>query len=438
MVAWRVLGTLGAVLVAAQTVAAQTVPLAETVRPGDCFRVRLDMSLNGEMHVWKEGEKINLPLEATAAHEYTERALAAGQLVDRAARLYDTAKAVIKVNGAGAERTLRPERRLLVAQHCQEGGVVFSTAGALRREEVDLTQHFDTLSVPGLLPGKEAAVGDTWKVADAAAVGLCGFDALAEQTLTCKLEGVADGQAVVSVKGPATGIEDGAQVKLTVDATARFDLQAKRVVAVEWTQQEEHDMGPVNPAATVKTTWKLRRSAVEQPDGLKDTALVSVPDAPEPPAALLAVEFDEPKGRFGMRHGRDWHMVSQTDEHVVFRLLERGELVAQVTLTPWTAAAAGQHQSPEDFTKQVNATPGWEPDKELQAGELPGGGRWVYRQSVLGRLDGAEVLQNFYLVAAPGGQQVAVTFTLSPKQADRLGTRDAEFVSALEVPAAKK
>ena len=64
MVAWRVLATLAAVLVAAQTVAAQAVPLAETVRPGDCCRVRLDMTLRGEMHVHKDAGQTSLPWAA--------------------------------------------------------------------------------------------------------------------------------------------------------------------------------------------------------------------------------------------------------------------------------------------------------------------------------------------------------------------------------------
>ena len=38
----------------------------------------------------------------------------------------------------------------------------------------------------------------------------------------------------------------------------------------------------------------------------------------------------------------------------------------------------------------MNATPGWEPERELQGNEVPaeGEGRWIYRVSVQGRLDG--------------------------------------------------
>ena len=60
-------------------------------------------------------------------------------------------------------------------------------------------------------------------------------------------------------------------------------------------------------------------------------------------------------------------------------------------------------------------------------------GRWVYRLSALGQLDGVPVLQNFYLVASPSGEQAVVAFSLNPKQADKLGARDLSFVGSLEV-----
>ena len=117
------------------------------------------------------------------------------------------------------------------------------------------------------------------------------------------------------------------------------------------------------------------------------------------------------------------------------RLMDRGDFVAQVTLTPWTKAENGKHLAPEDFRQAMADTPGWELEDELQAEEVPAeGGYWVYRISALGDLDGAKVMQNFYLVAGPDGQQLVLAFTLPPKQADRLGTRDLSMAASLAFP----
>ena len=51
-------------------------------------------------------------------------------------------------------------------------------AGCLTREELDVTDHFDTLAVTGMLPTKEVAIGETWKLGNVAAQALCHFQGL--------------------------------------------------------------------------------------------------------------------------------------------------------------------------------------------------------------------------------------------------------------------
>jgi hypothetical protein len=438
MVAWRVLGALGCVLAAAPAARPQSVDLGEAVKPGDCFRVRLRLAVKGDLLVLKEGTRLPLPLEVAAAHDYSERVLSAGGPgADKVARLYGAASSSVKIGGAKSERSLRPERRLCVAQRFKDQPLTYSPAGALTRDELDLTTHLDTPALPGLLPGKAVAVGGTWRPADAAVLAVCGFEALSKHDLAGKLESVKDGVAVFSVKGPVEGIDAGAIVKLTVEATGKFDVAGKRIVGLEWGQKDERDQGPVSPAWATQTTWAVERSATPTAAGLEDVALVSIPPSFEPPASMVQLDFREPGGHYALLHERDWHHVAQTGEHGVFRLMDRGDFVAQATVTVWTKADKGGHLSPEQFKAALAKTPGWEPENELQAGEIKAEGRYAYRLSVLGKLDGVAVLQNFYLVATPDGEQVVVTFTLTPKQADKLGARDLAFVAALEIPAPK-
>jgi hypothetical protein len=429
------------VLTAIPSAFAQTYSLAEPVHTGDCFHVRLEMTLKGQLHIQKDGTSSSLPLEAVGSHDLDERILAVGAagLPEKSARRYQSAKVIIKVASERTERTLRPERSLLVAQHTKDQAIVYCPAGGLRRNELELTsEHFDTLAISGVLPGKDVQVGDTWKLTNSVAQALCNFEGLSEQTLTGKLESVKDGTAVISVSGTAAGIDDGAMVKLSVEATGRFDVTAKRLVALEWKQKDERQQGPVSPASTVETTTKVERKTIDQPDSLSDVALVSVPDK-EPPSAMLNLECADSKGRFELMHPREWQPVSHTAEHLVLRLVERGDFIAQATITPWKSAAKGEHLSPEAFKEAMNATPGWEPERELQANEVPmeGDGHWCYRVSVQGQLDGVAVVQNFYLVAAPGGEQVVVAVTMTPKQADKLGARDLTLVSSLVILSSK-
>lgn len=428
-------------LAAAPSTFAQTCALAEMARAGDCFHVQLEMTLKGEIRIQRESGPGSLPLQAAGSHSFDERILAtvSNGLPEKSARRYETAKAVIQVANERSERTLRPERSLLVAQRSKDQALIYCPAGGLRRSELELTaESFDTLCLPGVLAGKEVAVGDSWKLSNGVAQALCGFEGLTEQTLTGKLESVANGTAIFTVSGTASGIDQGAMVKIGVEATGKFDVAAKRLVSLEWRQKDDRQQGPVSPASIVETTTKIERKPISQPDTLSDVALVSVPDK-DPPSAMLNLECSDPKGRYELMHPREWQTVSQTDDHLVLRLVERGDLVAQATITPWKSADKGKHLSPEAFKDAMNATPGWEPQRELQAGEVPteGEGRWAYRVSVQGQLDGMAVVQNFYLVAAPGGEQIVVAVTMTPKQADKLGARDLTLVGSLELTPAK-
>jgi hypothetical protein len=441
MAAWRIVGVSFLILAAVRPAIAQSYSLAETAQAGDCFRIQLDMKLTGEMHVHKDGKLLPLKMEASAVHEFPERVLnvTAKGMPEKVARVYEKAQAVTRVDGNPSSETLRVDRRLIVAQRHSEQLLVYSPAGPLTRDELALTaEHFDTLALTGLLPSQKVAVGDTWKVANAVAQSLCNFEGLTIQDLVCKLEEVKDQVARVSVKGTATGIDLGALVKLNINATYQFDLQAQRLTQLEWKQQDDRNQGPVNPASKVEAVTKLTRKAIEQPPVLSNVALVSVPEGFDVPAPLQQVEHRDAKRRFQLLYPRDWQTVSHTDEHVVMRLMERGDFVAQVTITPWTPAGKGQHLTAEQFEAAMADTPGWQTDQVRESGEIAtDGGRWVYRISAQGKLDGIDVVQNFFLVAAPSGEQVVLAFTMTPKQAQRLGARDLALTGAIDFAKSK-
>ena len=98
-------------------------------------------------------------------------------------------------------------------------------------------------------------------------------------------------------------------------------------------------------------------------------------------------------------------------------------------------AEAGKHMDAKEFREQMLSSPGWQADDVLQEGELPNqsAGRYVYRLTARGEMDGVKVVQCFYLVAGPQGQQVVVAFTLKLTQVNKLGARDMVLVDGLEL-----
>ncbi len=262
--------------------------------------------------------------------------------------------------------------------------------------------------------------------------------ALISHELTAKLEEVSDGFATITVGGKATGIELGAMVKLTISARARYEILPKRLVQIDWTQKDERDQGPVSPASTVESTTVVKRAAIEQPKELSESALESVPRGFDPPAALTLVYHRDAHNRFDAAVSRDWHMVAQTDKHLVLRLVDKGELVAQVSLTPWSKADAGKHVSADDFKQVMASAPGWQLEEVLEAGEIPAdNGRWIYRISARGQMDDLKVVQTFFMVASANGDQVIAAFTMKPGQAAKIGNRDLTLVGSIGFPKKK-
>src|SRR5262249_53649060 len=151
-------------------------------------------------------------------------------------------------------------------------------------------------------------------------------------------ESVQDGVAVFTLSGTTTGIDTGALVTAKIEATGRYDQKAKRVVSLEWKQKDERGQGPASPAMATERTVTGTRQPIEQPDSLTDVALVSVPSDEKVPPPMLFLDYRDPQGRFSLLHGREWYITSETKEHMTLRLMDRGDFVAQVTITPWTNA----------------------------------------------------------------------------------------------------
>lgn len=427
--------TLCAAFALAAPVHAQAVDLTETPKAGDCSRYRVELSLSGQMIVTQEGGRQQIKMEAKARHRFAERTLAvADGLPLRSGRYYDDAVASSVIGGDKLDHTLSTDRKLIVAQRNPDGLSCFSPAGPLTRDELDLvSEHFDPHCLAGLLPGKGVSVGDTWAVANAAAQAAGLFDGLVKNNLTGKLVEVKDGVAAFAIEGSLEGIENGGKVTLTVSATGKYHLASKRVVELAWKQADDREQGPVNPASKLEAVVVLKREVLaEGPKELADGALAKASKG-DPPPLLTHLRYADPRGRYQFVYPRDWHVTGQTDAHLVLRLLDRGEFVAQATVTAWKKADPGKHAAAEEFKKAIAESPGWAPVKVIEDGESPtDGGRWLYRFVAEGRMEEVPVVQSFHLLAGPQGDQIVVTFAMKPEKAKGIGTRDLSLVNAIE------
>ncbi len=428
-------------LLVTNTLYAQGVNLTEAPLPDRCFRNELSMQLEGKITVKQDGKDVTFPHKAQARHVFMERVLEANDGVgDKTARQYATAESTITFdNNEPSKRSLRAERRFLVTQRMNGHAVTFSPSGVMTREEMELTEHFDTMAVSGLVPGKTIDVGKSWKIADRAVAALCELDGLTMHNLEGKLEAVKGNIAQIKIVGNVQGINLGAQVAMIINAKADFDIKAQRIVALEWVETDARHQGPVTPALSAEVTIKLTRTPIEEPEELNKIALVKVP-LKAPAAELTNIRHEDVKNGYTLHHSRSWHVVSPEDgPQLVLRHLERGEFLAQATITTWKKTDPKNVMALGDFADLMAKTPGWAEDKEVErkefkADERGKGHHAVYRVVASGSLDGVATVQHFYLIVSPQGEQRIVTFSVVPQHVQRLGARDLELIRELAFP----
>lgn len=422
-------------LLAAGPAFAQPVPLGESSKPGECSRYTIDLTLAGNLIVTQDGGRQPIKLEARARHVFAERTLTidAG-LPHRSARFYEVAGATAIVGGERVDHNLANDRRLVVAHRSVGGLFCYSPAGPVTRDELDLvTEHFNPQCLPGLLSGRDTNPNDTWPLDNPTAQAACQFDGLIKNGLTGKLTGVANGIATFTIEGTAEGIESGGKVAITVTATGTFDVAARQVTNLTWKQKDNREPSPVGPASQVEATITVKREALPaEPKELTDAALAVVPKG-EVPAALTHLRHADPKARYTVVYPRDWHVTGQTDSHLILRLLDRGEFVAQATVTAWKDLPPGRRVGADEFKKAVVQAPGWVAGKVLEEGEVPAGpNRWLYRVAAEGKIDDLPVVQHFYVLAGAQGEHVVVTCVMKPDKVRAVAGRDAALTTAIE------
>jgi hypothetical protein len=416
------------------------VRLAEEIKPGDCFRYDIGLSVTGKMKVDPAGKEDSLRLTAKARHQFVERVeVAAENGVGMTLRHYGNAAYESVVGADQTRRSLAADRRLIVAQRGVDGTLHYCPDGPLTRDELDLVaEHFDTLCLPGLLPNRDVKPGESWQIADDAVQAACLFHGLVKHDLAGRLLEVKDGSAIFAIEGTAEGVEHGAIVRVGIQARGKFDLTTKHLTALTWEQADERGSGPVNPPLEVKATVTVSRTPLtEEPGELDESTRKKVPADGKVPPSLLHLRYVDPAGRLQFDYTRDWFFVVQSQTHLVLRLVTNGEFIAQVTMTEWKKPQPGADftAAVREFKEATTKQPGWEAGKLLEEGLVPSPpGRRIYRLAMAGKQDGVPVFQAFHLIAGPNGEHWAATTLARAETAEKIGTRDAELVTAVVFP----
>ena len=435
-----VLGLVWAVLALVRP--AEPTALVEAARPGDTSRVTIELKADGTFRPSTPPgapEAKPMALKVATQLEFNERVIAvgAGGVPARTVRSETKAGATIGGEARPSTSAVRPEVSALAATRRTETAVdVVSLGGPLTRSELELVSGpGDPLALPALLPDKPVKVGDHWTIGELAARNLSGYDALAANSLEATLEALDDSAARVRLLGSIRGAALGGVGSMACDGSFRFDRKTGQVTELSLRRAETRRPGPVESGLDVKSVLTVTRTSIPagEAPGLDDSVASLARNDPAARDRRLLL-FKSPDGKYTLLHDRDWHLFWEDSRQVVFKRLDRGELVAQCNLAVGPDAGPGRHQDLNQFRNDLRKGLGGRFVRIVQEGEVEGAAAGGFRHKVTieGRQGDAGVLWHYYLIAGPSGSQLIATFTLGMAQQTQFGASDLEMIGTLE------
>jgi hypothetical protein len=329
---------------------------------------------------------------------------------------------------------VRPEVSLLLAERREVDGpvVVASPAGALTRAELELVQGpGDPLALVDLLPAQPVALQETWRVGNAAALTLSGYDAITSNELNAQLESADTTQARFRLNGQIKGSALGGAGTIRCEGFLTFDRRLAHIDRLEVNRSEVRQPGPIEAGLDVKSTLVVTRQRAVPPATLGDAALAGTPLDITPQRQLL--RLITPSGKASLLHDRHWHILWDDPKLTVLKRLESGQVVAQCNLTVGPTVAKGRHQDPGQFRDDVRRALKQRFGTFLGAGEVDGdpAGGYRYKVAVQGREGDLGVVWLYFLVASSAGEQLLATFTLAADHVPTFANQDLEMIGSL-------
>jgi len=447
-------------------------------------RVGVTLDVTGELiaTTGRDTAAIREPVEMSARFDFEERTAeptsagatvgpaGAGHLVAR--RWYRDATASMRVGAVTTNVVLAADaRRLLVARRGTTP-LPYLANGFLSGDEFDLLDTpFDSVLLEDLLPSAPVEVGESWEIPGDLTAGLLSIDTVESGVIEARLEDVSEASARVVISGIIDGAVDGVPTHVTIEGSLSVAARSVDTVAGAADPQpaRHHLHGLVTQVSVVLNE---RRQASHVAPGFEVEARVLVERTPlehsvevtaeagsgagaevaadsdsvvgEPGVPLRRqgvggpdrVWYRESEGRFDLVHDTRWRRVEDGPNGLVMRLVDRGALLGQCSITSLPQAPAAALPTRADMQRDIERSlagqvvrveAGEETDRddglrivrlasEGNAGQLPF--RWIH-----------------YVVAARDGSRASVTFMFEASVQQRFADADRPLIAGLRLPA---
>jgi hypothetical protein len=283
-----------------------------------------------------------------------------------------------------------------------------------------------------LLPTVAVADGESWGHDAAAMASFLALDSVA----VCEVKSVLDEHnasfAKVRLAGVVHGMTEGAATELELRALYLFDRRARRITRLNLAVREKRSIGAATPGLEAVAKLQMKIEPIKSSARISDDVVAKIMASPRNP--IRDVLYEAPPLGFRIRHDRQWFVTGEQRESVVLRRVDRGDLVAQCTLTALPPKSSGRQMTLEQFQKDVVFSLG------KSFGELVSSRQWqnaaghyCFELVARGVVEDVPVEWHYYLVAPESGHRVSAAVTLEKPMVDRVAGADRELVESVEL-----
>ena len=403
---------------------------------GDCQKVRAILEVQGELR-WKpekNDQPATAPLTARGELNFVERLLELDETTESAssARHYQQAEATLQVGSQVTTRQLPDHQRLLLNQ-LQDGRVLItSPAQPLTRDELDLVDiHGNTLGLPFLLPAGAVSLEDRWEVPEHALRVLFGLDAITENSVTASVKSVTNDIALIELQGDFDGDAGGSRTRISLQAKCNFDMNHRQVTWFTAVVREEREISDTQPGFQVTARLRVAIQPTNVPETLDDETVAIFPAATRPPVPLL--RHVSSQGGFEMMVDSGWRTIVERADVTILRLFERGDLVAQLLISPLPDGPADKQLNLKSFEEEVRGGVAPHSGQIVESAEgLNEDGIRVLRVVAAGVVSEVSMQWVYYHISDPSGRRAALAFTVQTDLIEPFAERDRAMLETFQ------
>lgn len=402
------------------------------------YTVSLELELGGEAKGNTSEQESSKqpaaePVQVAAKFAYDELLLPGSR---QAVRYYNTIDAQLTLGGEISNPTLRPSRKLIVAQTTEQGTVQLAAVdGPLRRNELDVIEIAgDSLALQRLLPGEEKQIGDSWKHDDSAMQLVLGMQQVSLCEVSSALMESNKGFARCELAGVVHGTRNGAETQVELRGVYLFDRGQGRITKMNLALREKRSVGPATRGLDTTAKLRIQLTPAEKTHSLTPARVAQAKQVDFTGQSLL--ETSDNRLGFQTRHDTSWFQLGRRGEELAIRRVGQNGLVAHANLTKLPAKTIDTDKSLAKFRADFVASLG------NSATGVVSDEQWINEHGcrvmtvvVEGEVAGTAMQWRGYQVAPPVDAEqlhrLALTVAVEESHLEELGKTDRELVDRM-------